>query len=932
MMLKVFISPSPDQIKLDNGIGQVVHAQYKYLPEYDIELVGDPSEAEIITCHIQQGDLPRVDVLHSHGLYWSGDPQSGTYHAWHHEANRRILDAARRAFVVTVPSDWVAQPFRRDMRLNPVVIGHGIDIHSLPAAADARGEYVLWNKNRADGVCSPAAAEALAKHGIKVVSTFGEPSVTMQVIGPQAHASMLDVLRHARYYLATTKETFGIGILEALALGVPIIGYAWGNTPELVPPDCGVLVAPGDVDGLIVGLSQIDANYAAYSRACRDRAEHFTWQSACEQYARVYHQAAALKRAEAMHSGVSVVITNYNYGRFVEGAIRSVLQQSYAPAELIVVDDGSTDESRSILPGPLFAAPSSITVKYLPQDNEGVAAARNNGIALAEQAFIVCLDADDELAPDYLKACHEAMIQDRALGVAYTGLSWIDSDPPVNIWHSAFSWEEQATPGVPPKTTIHCAAMFRRDMWQRSGGYQQIYAPGEDTEFWTRSLALGYQAKQVTPAPLFLYRNSPGGASKTKPYRPIDTWHPWMRDKQYPMAAPAYTQPLVRSYSDPLVTVVIPVGPGHSRLLPAALDSLLGQTFRDWAVIVVDDSKHDEYDDYLYRMLYQRYPFMTLVGNNPSNRGTGAARNLGLSFVRSPLILWLDADDYLLPDALQAMVNASAANNASFIYTDWYSRNDAGELVAHQSPEYDQSAWLDHSLNAVTALMPTADARAVGGFDTGLPGWEDWDFFIKLTISGRCGMRVPVPLLVYRHTTGTRREAALEQRPQLLDLFRSRYGGYATKEIPMAGCGSCGDGGSAIIQARQAFGGMSAPEPIDIPIDATVVRMEFIGTNFGAVTFYGQRTRQTYRGGLDPMYKYINADPQDVEHLENTGQWKAISPMPQPQPVPTPVAEIINPQTFNPGPPLLDDDMTPAQEAALNKAAAEQARKIRKAS
>ena len=148
----------------------------------------------------------------------------------------------------------------------------------------------------------------------------------------------------------------------------------------------------------------------------------------------------------------------------------------------------------------------------------------------------------------------------------------------------------------------------------------------------------------------------------------------------------------------------------------------------------------------------------------------------------------------------------------------------------------------------------------------------------------------------------------------------------------MAGCGSCGDGGSAIIQARQAFGGMSMPESIDIPVDATVVRMEFIGTNFGAVTFYGQKTRQTYRGGLDPMHKYINADPQDVEHLELTGQWKAISPMPKPQPAPTPIAEIISPQALNPGPLPLDDGMTPEQEAALNKAAAEQARKTRKAS
>lgn len=917
MTLKVHINPSPEQIALDNGIGQVVHAQYRHLPEHGIVLVSNPADADIIAGHIQQGDLPRIDVLMSHGLYWTGDPGSGTYHAWHHEANRRILDAARKAYLVTVPSEWVAMPFKRDMRISPVVIGHGIDLDSLPPVTVKRGDYVLWNKNRASDVCSVQAAQELAGRGFKVVSTYGTPGENMQIIGPQPHKDMMRLVRNAEFYLATTKETFGIGTLEALAQGVPVIGYRWGGTAELVTPECGILVEPGDIDGLVAAIATLEGQ--DLSRKCVKRAASFTWEYACKQYADVYHRAYAMKQAEQERNGVSVIITNYNYARYVGGAMESILYQSFKATEVIIVDDGSTDDSDEHINRVLLDArnASDATWTYIQQPNQGVAAARNEGIANATQNFIVCLDADDELAPDYLKTCHEAMIQDRDLGIACTGLSWIDSDPPRNIWHSAFSWEEQATPGVPPRTTIPCAAMFRRDMWQRAGGYQQIYAPAEDAEFFTRGLSVGYTARQVTQDPLFLYRNTPDSASKTKPYRPIDTWHPWMRDKEFPMAAPAKVQPLVRSYSEPLVTVVIPVGPGHSAKVAAAIDSLLGQTFRNWAVVVVDDSEHDAY---LHNELFTRYPFMTLVGNY-CNQGAGAARNLGLYYAKSPLVLWLDADDYLLPTALEAMVKTYMDTTPGFVYTDWYEASPDG-LIPHETRPYDQHAWLERPWNAVSALMATEDARSVGGFDTDMPGWEDWDFYIKLSIAGKCGVRLPEALLVYRPATGNRRVTAMARQNELLGVLHDRYAGYMTGETDMKAC--CGGNGDAILQAKRlGSGGDQNSAPAE-PMASGKVRMEFIGDQVGAVSYYAPGNKEPYRGGRDPLSRYVDARPQDVAFLESIGVWKAISPMPVVQPAPTPIAEIIAPQVFNPGPLPLDDGITPEQEAAMNRAAVEE--------
>lgn len=90
----------------------------------------------------------------------------------------------------------------------------------------------------------------------------------------------------------------------------------------------------------------------------------------------------------------SVVIATYNYGRFVGRAIDSVLAQTFTDFEIIVVDDGSTDDT------PARLAPYGQRIRCLRKDNAGQASAYNDGIALARGRYICILDADDELLPD----------------------------------------------------------------------------------------------------------------------------------------------------------------------------------------------------------------------------------------------------------------------------------------------------------------------------------------------------------------------------------------------------------------------------------------------------------------------------------------------------------------------------------------------------
>jgi len=571
-MTRICILPRPESINLESGIGRIVHAQHKYLPALGIEFVG-PEQAEVIAGHTQAFGLPRIDVAMIHGLYWNGDPGSGEYLPWHMEANQKIVETVRKARVITVPSAWVAESFLRDMRISPRVIPHGLELSEW-SPGQPRG-FVLWNKNRAGDVCDPRPAVRLAEAGVPLISTFAPPGIAVpnnfRSVGVLSQDRMRELLKSATAYLATTRETYGIGTLEALACGVPVLGFRWGGTSALIQHEVnGYLVAPGDLEGLRAGWEYIQAHWQTLSEDARASVEGCDWSVRIQPYADLFRELAG--ESVPAQAGTAVIIPCYNYGRYVQEAIESVLAQTRPAAEIVVVDDGSTDDTQKVLEH--YAG----RIKVISQSNQGVAAARNHGIIETHSPYIICLDADDRLDPRYLEVCAAALDADRGLGIAYTGLFLLHEDGhmSLNAWPPEFSWESMAVPAVPPASCIHTAAIFRRSLWERAGGYKQEYAPAEDTEFWVRGLSIGFTARRVTEEGLFHYRPHADSALRSKTFVPIDLFHPWMRDKKYPFAAPARVMPPVRSYGDPLVSVILTAAKGETDTLPLAIDSLLG--------------------------------------------------------------------------------------------------------------------------------------------------------------------------------------------------------------------------------------------------------------------------------------------------------------------------------------------------------------------
>jgi glycosyltransferase involved in cell wall biosynthesis len=823
--LKVMMVPSAARVSTHgaSGIQTLVKKYFKYLPEFGIDLVDEKCDSfDLLAVHAgmtNQFPLGTPHVSHIHGLYWTADYDSFN---WAHKANRNVINSLRLADTITVPSEWVAQNIRRDLRADAIVVRHGIDWDEWQGDYENSG-YVLWNKNRDSDVCSafPVSSLALRCPDVQFLSTFCEndPTPNVKKVGLVEHEIMKEYIKHAGVYLATTKETFGIGTLEAMSAGVPILGFNHGGTSTIVDHGVtGYLANPNDYDDLERGLRYCIEHREILGDNARQSAKGYDWPSVAEFLARDVYLKTYQEQEEV---AVSVVIPCYNKAETLERAVTSALNQTLKPKYVIIVDNNSKDNSHRIAKE-LEGKHPNVWVVECPE--QGVAHARNMGVQIAGTKYVSCLDADDEIAPDFLKVCVKALMGNPNLGLAYTKLEGVDTkgNRGVSAWPGEYDFDKF----LMKQNQVPTCNVFRRDLWERLGGYRQRYAPhgagAEDAEFWFRMGVMGYSGELVTEEPLFVYHF--GGAVSGNPhYQEPDWlgWHPYVTSGEHPFASMATPRNKlahpVRQYDMPSVSVVIPCSVPHLKHTVDVLDSLEAQTYYNWeAIVVVDGGEATDY----YKKAYPHVKWLS-----QEHRGPGAARNLGVSHAVAPLLLFIDADDWLTPEALEYMIKAYDASPNTIIYTDYYAHSymtpgaelqkvemmgrlkhydkdtnkaimlhRASEFIcdkAHAQPDpNDMYIW-----NLITCLTPKRFHDKIGGFDESMRSWEDWDYWLRMTHEGICFTWLEQPLVEYRFDTGTRRslanptESGEDGRQLGVDLIEYLRDKYEGKE-KMA-CGGC---------------------------------------------------------------------------------------------------------------------------------------------
>lgn len=194
---------------------------------------------------------------------------------------------------------------------------------------------------------------------------------------------------------------------------------------------------------------------------------------------------------------VSIIIPTYNGERFIAKAVESILNQSYQDYEIIVIDDGSSDGTAQAL------QPYLERIRYFEQENQGVAAARNRGLELAQGKLIAFLDQDDVLLPDKLALQVSYFDSHPNIGIVHSGWRLVDAEG--NALANIEPWRDvptlDAASWIKRMPVLFSAMLFRRDWLEHVNGLNCKFKQACDVDLVQRLVLSGCEstwAKQVT--------------------------------------------------------------------------------------------------------------------------------------------------------------------------------------------------------------------------------------------------------------------------------------------------------------------------------------------------------------------------------------------------------------------------------------------------
>jgi len=198
---------------------------------------------------------------------------------------------------------------------------------------------------------------------------------------------------------------------------------------------------------------------------------------------------------------VSIIVPNYNYGRFISETLRSILRQTFTDYEVIVIDDGSTDNSRDVVDH--MASDFGERLTYIYQNNQGVSAARNKGIKTARGQYIAFIDADDIWLIDTLGKLVNFLENNPNISMVYGNTEFFDSSTykslgfdhgnnSLKIPYTGKCIDQLFIRGnfIPIMTTL-----TRREVFNSIGFFDVRFRVGEDLDMWLRltaSYEIGY--------------------------------------------------------------------------------------------------------------------------------------------------------------------------------------------------------------------------------------------------------------------------------------------------------------------------------------------------------------------------------------------------------------------------------------------------------
>lgn len=808
--MKIFLAPRQLGGPPVGGVAQAVYQLGLALTDLGHTVVSTPDEADVFHGHA----FDAGEVYTSHGVYPKGD-KGEVY-------NRQLLNNIVAAQSVTAVSHWTANQFRFT-NVETRVIPNGIHLSNLQKIPYPLGNYILWAKGSANKTSNAEAFLELAnkRKDLKFIMTVAPDSIAVpsnvRVIGTQYHKEMMRFLGSARCYVSTGTENFPIQVLEAMALGTPVLALPRGGVAEMP----GIHIN----EDLVSGLEYCLLNDARIIREQREVVEMFDWSVVARQYLKVYEQVISAKR-KRKPSSVSVIIPAYNSAKTVGAAIDSVLSQK--PLEVIVVDDGSTDDLGKAL------KPYKSKIKVITQANAGVSAARNKGVTEAKGDYICCLDADDRLSPTFLAKAKKELDADPGLGIAYPGMTVFDNSVQVSDFDGQPFGFELLTTG----NFIPCANLFRKTAWSRAGGYKAINPSWEDYDLWLSITEMGYNALLIPEEKLLYATHQQGRTGQEQKGNfhkllraTVDGYHPGLYDQSG------------------WVTFIVPCY-NQWQFVGDALESIFAQTYPHVRAIIVDDGSTERPTDEQLQVVANRYKRLGISIRN-TNGGLSAARNTGLRIADSKWVVMLDADDKVHPDFVAECLKVA---DDKYVYGDVLTWHVDGSTELIEMPDFDCEDLLKRHQHPCTILIQRQWLVDIGGYDEDMrQGWEDYELAIRLVKSGKCGLRLPKPLFYYRWRDDSMRLKAELVKEEINAYIWGKHSDVAEKGFTMSCCGGNRRLANPVYQDQSAVNNIVVPDGYAL--------LEYTGNKDGSMTKMGGHWRKY---DYSAQERFIAVHPNDL--------------------------------------------------------------------
>ncbi len=453
---------------------------------------------------------------------------------------------------------------------------------------------------------------------------------------------------------------------------------------------------------------------------------------------------------------ISVIIPAWNRAAFLADAIESVNQQRHEALEIIVIDDGSTDDTRKI------AEQLKGNIRYILQPHRGVAAARNAGIKAARGNIIAFLDTDD-LWPPYKLNIQLDALKNGAFEMVL-GASRI-----VKLCENR--QEPFVRNNLSPTFSYHLSSgLYQRSVFDKIGLFDERLTPSDDVDWFLRAQEAEVRALILSQETV-IWRQHDNNISVGKSIKELNLFKVLKGSvdrrsnvKKNFTAFRTFEYQKPDLMEEPLISVVVPVCNG-ARFLAMALRSIFDQFYRNFEVIVVDDGSDDNSAE-----IIGSFPKITAI--RQKRKGVATARNTGIDAARGEFIAFLDQDDLWMPSKLCLQIACHLKNsNIGYSLT--------GEKIFIE-PGSPSPAWLrremfdDHIGHVLGAIMIKKNIfERVGLFDPAYEIVSDADWLFRAKDAGITAYQLTDTLLLRRIHQNNVTHRQSEMRAELMRSLKA---------------------------------------------------------------------------------------------------------------------------------------------------------------